>query len=82
VKKTQIDLSQGTLDLLAPKTLQSGPTHGRDIARRIQQISRDALRVGQGSLYPARLRLEAFYRGGRADSEAVLNGRVWPCSTS
>jgi PadR family transcriptional regulator len=52
-------LLQGTLDLLVLKTLQSGPTHGWDIAQRIQQVSQDVLRVGQGSLYPALHRLEA-----------------------
>jgi transcriptional regulator len=53
-----MDLLQGTLDLLVLKTLQAGPTHGWDIAQRIQQVSQDALRVGQGSLYPALHRLE------------------------
>jgi PadR family transcriptional regulator, regulatory protein PadR len=59
MKKTQTDLLQGTLDLLVLKTLQVGPTHGWDIAQRIQQVSRDVLRIGQGSLYPALHRLEA-----------------------
>jgi transcriptional regulator len=59
MKKTQTDLLQGTLDLLVLKTLQAGPTHGWDIAQRIQQVSQDVLRVGQGSLYPALHRLEA-----------------------
>jgi transcriptional regulator len=59
MKQTQTDLLQGTLDLLVLKTLQSGPTHGWDIAQRIQQVSQDVLRVGQGSLYPALHRLEA-----------------------
>ena len=59
MNKTQTDLLQGTLDLLVLKTLQAGPTHGWDIAQRIQQVSRDVLRVGQGSLYPALHRLEA-----------------------
>ncbi len=59
MSKTQIDLLQGTLDLLVLKTLQSGPAHGWDIAQRIQQVSRDVLRVGQGSLYPSLHRLEA-----------------------
>ena len=54
-----MDLLQGTLDLLVLKTLQVGPTHGWDIAQRIQQVSRDVLRVGQGSLYPSLHRLEA-----------------------
>lgn len=58
MNKIQTDLLQGTLDLLVLKTLQAGPTHGWDIAQRIQQVSRDALRVGQGSLYPALHRLE------------------------
>ena len=59
MKKAQTDLLQGTLDLLVLKTLQSGPAHGWEIAQRIQQVSQDVLRVGQGSLYPARRRLEA-----------------------
>lgn len=57
--KQRTDLLQGTLDLLVLKTLQSGPTHGWDIAQRIRQISRDVLQVNQGSLYPALHRLEA-----------------------
>jgi PadR family transcriptional regulator, regulatory protein PadR len=59
MKKIQTDLLQGTLDLLVLKTLQAGPTHGWDISQRIQQVSRDVLKVGQGSLYPALHRLEA-----------------------
>jgi PadR family transcriptional regulator, regulatory protein PadR len=59
LKNIQTDLLQGTLDLLVLKTLQSGPTHGWDIAQRIQQVSQGILRVGQGSLYPALHRLEA-----------------------
>jgi transcriptional regulator len=54
----QTDLLQGTLDLLVLKTLQTGPRHGWDIAQRIQQVSGEVLRVGQGSLYPALHRLE------------------------
>jgi PadR family transcriptional regulator PadR len=52
------DLLQGTLDLLILKTLVLQPMHGWGIAQRIQQLSRDALQVGQGSLYPALHRLE------------------------
>ena len=58
MKEIQTDLLQGTLDLLVLKTLQTGPTHGWDIAQRIQQVSGEVLRVGQGSLYPALHRLE------------------------
>jgi len=55
------DVLQGTLDLLILKTLALAPMHGWGVAQRIQQISRDALQIGQGSLYPALHRLE--YRG-------------------
>lgn len=53
-----IDLPQGTLDLLILKTVALGPQHGWAISERIQQVSSDALRVQQGSLYPALHRLE------------------------
>ncbi len=52
------DLRQGTLDLLILKTIAPEPLHGWAIAQRIQQLSRDVLRVNQGSLYPALHRLE------------------------
>jgi transcriptional regulator len=49
---------QGTLDLLVLKALSLAPMHGWGISQRIQQLSRDALQIGQGSLYPALYRLE------------------------
>jgi PadR family transcriptional regulator PadR len=52
------DQLQGALDLLILKTLQRQPMHGYGIAQRIQQISSDALRVEEGSLYPALHRIE------------------------
>ncbi len=53
------EVLQGSLDLLVLKTLDSlGPTHGFGIALRIQQVSEDLLRLNQGTLYPALLRLE------------------------
>jgi PadR family transcriptional regulator PadR len=52
------DLPQGTLDLLILKVVTLGPIHGYAIAQRMQQISRDAVQVQQGSLYPALHRLE------------------------
>ena len=52
------DLIQGTLDLLILKTISPGPLHGWAIAKRIQLVSREALQVQQGSLYPALHRLE------------------------
>ncbi|MFZ0275270.1 MAG: PadR family transcriptional regulator [Acidobacteriaceae bacterium] len=52
------DVLQGTLDLMVLKTLESmGPQHGYGIARRIEQISEQALRLNQGTIYPALLRL-------------------------
>jgi PadR family transcriptional regulator PadR len=56
--REQLDLLQGTLDLLILKTLALEPNHGWGIAQRIQQVSRAVLQVGQGSLYPALHRLE------------------------
>jgi PadR family transcriptional regulator, regulatory protein PadR len=52
------ELVQGTLDMLILKTLSRGPMHGFGIARSIQQISDEVLRVEEGSLYPALHRLE------------------------
>jgi PadR family transcriptional regulator, regulatory protein PadR len=52
------DLVQGTLDLLTLKTLSLESKHGWAIAKRIQQVSGDALQIQQGSLYPALHRLE------------------------
>jgi transcriptional regulator len=53
------EVLQGTLDLLVLKTLDTlGPMHGFGIALRIQQVSDDVLRLNQGTLYPALLRLK------------------------
>jgi PadR family transcriptional regulator PadR len=54
----QIDLLQGTLDMLILKPVSLGPLHGYGILLRIQQISKDHLEIQQGSLYPALYRLE------------------------
>jgi transcriptional regulator len=53
-----LDVLQGTLDLLVLKTLSWGPAHGYDIARWIQHVTGDVLRIEEGSLYPALHRLE------------------------
>ena len=52
------ELLQGTLDLLVLRTLSREPMHGWAVSHRIQEISRDTLRVNQGSLYPTLHRLE------------------------
>jgi PadR family transcriptional regulator PadR len=57
-KESNLDLLQGTLDLLVLRILLTGPHHGWAVSERIQQISEDVLRVNQGSLYPALHRLE------------------------
>ncbi len=55
-KKTE--LLQGTLDMLILRTLKAGEMHGYAVARQIQQVSREALVVEEGSLYPALHRME------------------------
>ena len=54
----QLDLLQGTLDMLILKAVSLGPLHGYGVLLRIQQISKDRLEIQQGSLYPALYRLE------------------------
>ncbi len=56
--KANVDLLQGTLDMLVLKTLQLEAQHGWGISQRIQQMSKDVLQVNQGSLYPALHRLQ------------------------
>jgi PadR family transcriptional regulator PadR len=72
--KQSTDLLQGTLDLLILKSLALASMHGWGIAERIQQVSKDALQIGQGSLYPALHRLE--YKGWiKADWGVSENNR-------
>jgi transcriptional regulator len=52
------ELLRGTLDLLVLRTLEAGPRHGYGIARWIEQATGDAVRVEEGSLYPALYRME------------------------
>jgi transcriptional regulator len=56
--RKKADALQGTLDLLVLKTLHQGPQHGYGIATHITAVSDDALRVEEGSLYPALHRME------------------------
>src|SRR5688572_16317103 len=65
-RPSNLDLLQGTLDLLVLKTLTWGPAHGYTVAYWIQQLTDDVLQVGEGSLYPALHRLE---ERGWVDSE-------------
>lgn len=54
----QVELLQGTLEMLILKAISLGPLHGYGVLLRIQQISKDRLEIQQGSLYPALYRLE------------------------
>ena len=58
MSEPHLELPQGTLDLLILRTLALNPQHGWAISERVQQLSSDALRIQQGSLYPALHRLE------------------------
>ena len=59
MKKPKMEVLQGTLDLMVLKTLDAmGPMHGWGVARRIEQVSEDVLRLNHGTLYPALLRLQ------------------------
>jgi transcriptional regulator len=58
-EKPRIQVLQGTLDLIVLRTLQSmGPQHAYGIAARLEQVSEDLLKLNQGTLYPALVRLE------------------------
>jgi transcriptional regulator len=54
---SKTELLRGTLDMLVLKTLTLGPMHGYGIAQHLEQVSKDALRVEEGSLYPALQRM-------------------------
>ncbi len=56
--RRRIDLLQGTLDLLILKVLEGQPTHGYGVARTIERVTDDVLKVEEGSLYPALHRME------------------------
>lgn len=70
MSKTDVELLQGTLDVLILKTLSWGPRHGYAVVKWIQQVTRDVLVVEEGSLYPALHRLE---RRGWISSEWGLS---------
>ena len=66
MSKSRASLLQGTLDMLILKALSLGALHGYGVGQRIGQISGDALRIEEGSLYPGLYRLE---RRGWIESE-------------
>lgn len=71
----QLDLLQGTLDVLILKAISLSPLYGCGILRRIQQISQEGLEIQQGSLYPTR-RLEHHGRIKREWGESENNARA------
>ena len=75
----QTDSLQGTLDLLVLKTLERGPNHGFGITLHIQSATDGALRVEEGSLYPALHRLErtGVIRGQWKRTEAGRRARFY-----
>ncbi len=78
------DVLQGTLDLLVLKALSLVPMHGWGISQRIQQLSRDALQIGQGSLYPALYRLErkGFVRSAWSTTENNREAKYYQLTAS
>jgi len=73
------DLLPGTLDMLILKTLTRGTKHGYGIAQHIHRVSRDALRIGEGSLYPAlqRLLLNGWVEAEWGTSETNRKARYY-----
>jgi PadR family transcriptional regulator PadR len=74
-KSVKTDILQGTLDLMLLQTLAAlGPSHGYAIAARLEQVSRGAIRLNMGTLYPALMRVEQ--RGWvRAEWDVTDNNR-------
>ena len=58
MSRLKSDIPYGTLDLMILKTLELGPLHGFGLARRIEQVSENLVKLNQGSVYPALLRLQ------------------------
>jgi PadR family transcriptional regulator, regulatory protein PadR len=79
----QLDLLQGTLDMLILKAVSLGPLHGYGVLLRIQQISKDRLEIQQGSLYPALYRLEhqgwiaSEWASRRTNAKPNITGSRW-----
>jgi PadR family transcriptional regulator PadR len=73
------DLIHGTLDLLILNTISLQPQHGWAIAKRIQQVSKEALQISQGALYPALHRLEqqGWIRSEWRDSESGREAKFY-----
>ena len=73
------ELLPGTLEMLILKTLTRGPAHGYAIARHLERVSGDVLRVGESSLYPAlqRLLVDDLVRAEWGESELGRRARIY-----
>ena len=79
------EVLQGTLDLIVLQTLHAmGPLHGYGIAQRVQQVSEDLLKLNQGTLYPALVRLEQYgwIRGSWSQTESGREARFYAITTA
>ena len=81
---SKLELLQGTLDLIVLKLLRAGPANGWDLTQSIQLVSKGALDVNYGSLYPALRRLEAkgWIKGRWGLSENNRRARFYELTTS
>jgi PadR family transcriptional regulator len=77
-------LLQGTLDMLILKAVSLGPLHGYGIGQRIMQMAEDALRIEEGSLYPALYRIErqGWITAERGVSENNLRAKFYQLTRS
>ena len=85
MKKNPLPILQGTLDLMILRTLSIlGPRHAYAIATRLEQVSRDLLRVNQGTLYPALVRLEqnGWIKGAWGQTENHREARFYSITKS
>jgi len=81
--ETKSDILQGTLDLMVLKTLDAmGPLHGYGIARRIEQLSEEALLVNQGTIYLCLVRLvqKGWIKGEWGTSENNRKAKFYSIS--
>jgi transcriptional regulator len=79
-KSSKADILPGTLDLMVLQTVDTlGPLHGYAIAARLDQVSRGALQVNMGTLYPALMRLEqrGLLRGAWGTTESNRKARFY-----
>jgi transcriptional regulator, Acidobacterial, PadR-family len=84
IKRQAPELLPGTLDMLILQTLREGAMHGYGIAQRLKEVSRDALQVGESSLYPAlqRLLLNGWVKAEWGASENNRRARYYTLTAS